>query len=334
MKPQTALVVLAACLGVAMWFLHDTLLLVFAGGLLALLVRSIADAIARVLRIPTIMSVWLAVLGIALVLGLSFAVLGNAGAQQLDQLRATLPAALRTIAGEFRQTVIGSWIAANLPALSGVLPDTAHLLTGATGIISGALATVAAVFIVIFVGIAGALEPELYGRGFVRLFPNVYRERLRAVLAETARTLRIWLVARLLTMAVTGILVTVGLSFLHVPLAASLGFLAGMLAFVPNVGAFVAAAPAVILALVASPAAALQVAAMYVLVHVLDDFIISPVVERQVVKMPPILTLLAQVVLGIGAGVVGIMLAAPLVAVALVLVRRLWTPSIEAPDRL
>jgi predicted PurR-regulated permease PerM len=129
-------------------------------------------------------------------------------------------------------------------------------------------------------------------------------------------------------MCVTSLLVTIGLTVLHVPLAAGLGILAGVLAFVPNIGAFVAAAPAVVLAFVQSPATALAVAVMYVLVHVLDDFVVAPVLERQVVKLPPVLTLVSQILLGIATGAAGMMLAAPLLAATIVIVRRLWVEDV------
>jgi len=249
-------------------------------------------------------------------------------AAQLGELRSTLPAAVRDVVEQMSATPFGVWAANNLPNIYAIVPDTAQLLTRATGILSGAAGMLAGVLIVIFAGIAGALEPALYVNGFVQVFPAPYRTRLRGVLNEISRTLRMWLVARLLTMAATTLLVTIGLTALHIPLAIALGVLAGVLAFIPNIGAIVAAAPALILAFVISPKLALTVFFMYIIVHVLDDLVISPVVERQVVKLPPILTLVAQVVLGVGAGAIGIMLAAPLVTAAMVLVRRLWIEDV------
>jgi predicted PurR-regulated permease PerM len=322
-----AALIVALVLVAVTWIAHDTLLLAFAGVLIALFVRYLAEAVARVTRLPMVWNVWLSILVLAIVLAAAVALVGNAAAHQIDQLRATLPAAFRNIVGELQHSDLGTWLG-SITNASQFAPDSARLLSGATGIISGTLAAIVAAFIIVFVGIAGALESELYVSGFVQLFPSSYRAGLRAVLQDVAQTLRLWLAARLFTMATTGLLVTLGLTLLHVPFAGGLGFVAGTLAFIPNLGAFVAAAPAVIIALAASPMKAVEVAAMYVVVHIIDDFILSPVVERQVVKLPPILTLLVQIVLGIGTGIVGIMLAAPLVAVAMILVRRLWTYQI------
>ncbi|MHB8147744.1 MAG: AI-2E family transporter [Vulcanimicrobiaceae bacterium] len=325
---RIAVVIVWAAIAALVWYLHDTLLLVFAGTLVALMIYAGAERLARLVRIPMVWTVWLVVAASLGVLFVTTALVGNAVAVQVAELRTALPAAMHNAIAELRAAPLGAWFANNMPDVSAIIPDTAHLLAGATGVLSGALGALTGVLIIIFVGIAGALDPQIYVNGLVLLFPARYRPRLRTAIVQIGGTLRTWMIARVLTMAVTGTLVTIGLTLLRVPLAGSLGILAGVLAFIPNIGAFIAAAPAVMLAFVASPRLALAVLAMYLLVHTIDDFIVSPLIERQVVKLPPILTLVAQIVLGIAAGAVGIMLAAPLVAAAIVLVRRLWVEDV------
>ncbi|HKU66248.1 MAG TPA: AI-2E family transporter [Candidatus Baltobacteraceae bacterium] len=306
----------------------NTFFLVFAGTLLALVLRAAAEWIAKTARISIVWAVWVtAIAGFAL-LGAMVTALGNAAAMQIDALRDTLPGAINDVVQQLRSTPIGLWIANNVPSAAALVPDGAHLLSRAGGILSGALGAIVALLVIVFVSIAGALEPDLYVDGLVRLFPADRRTRIRSVVREAGHTLRTWFIARLLTMAVTAVLVTTGLTILHIPLAVALGILAGALAFVPNIGAFIAAAPAVVLAFVQNPGTALAVATMYVVVHVLDDFVVAPVVERQVVKLPPILTLIAQIVLGLATGALGVTLAAPLVAAAIVIVRRLWVEDV------
>jgi predicted PurR-regulated permease PerM len=324
---------LTVLLLVGAWFARDTLLAVFAGTLLAIVLRAIAAPLRRALRVPEAAGVWLAVAIVVLILAAGAYFMGSAVSSQFEQLRASLPWALHSFAARVADMPVSAWIAGAVPGVSSLLPDAAHLVSGATGILSGAVATVAVLFIVVFVGITGALEPTLYRDGFLRLFPAVYRDRLGDALDAAAAALRVWLVARGLTMLATGALVAVGLWALRIPLPVALGALAGLLAFVPNVGAFVAATPAVIFAFASGPATAIEVAGMYVLVHVIDDWVLSPLVERSVVKLAPIVTLVAQVLLGIVAGIVGVMLAAPLVAMATVLVVRLWPPAVGEDAR-
>lgn len=328
---RTAAYVVLGVIALIVWYAHDTLLLVFAGILLALVLRTAAKWLATRLHLPIALGVWTTALAGIVLAGAAVAAPGNAVAVQIAAVRDTLPGAITDLLTHLRTTTAGIWIAANLPSASAILPDGAHLLSRAGGILSGAFGAMVAVLVIAFISIAGALEPELYVSGLVQLFPANRRARIRGVLVEAGDTLCIWFTARLLTMAVTATLVTIGLTILHIPLAGGLGVLAGVLAFVPNIGAFIAAAPAVVIAFAHSPASALAVAVMYVVVHVLDDFVVAPVVERKVVKLPPILTLVAQIVLGAAAGAAGVMLAAPLVAASIVVVRRLWVEDVADP---
>jgi len=323
--------IILAVVALIVWYAHDTLLLVFAGILLALALRTAAEFTAKTFHMRIVWAVWVTAIAGLVLVGVAMAAVGNAAATQIAALRDTLPGALTDLLQHLRTTPIGIWIANNLPHASAVIPDMAHLLSHAGGILSGALGAIVAIFVIAFVSIAGALEPELYVNGLVQLFPANRRARIRSVFIEIGHTLCTWFIARLFTMAVTATLVTVGLTILHIPLAVGLGVLAGMLAFIPNIGAFIAAAPAVVLAFVQNPTAALEVAIMYLIVHVLDDFVVAPVVERKVVKLPPILTLVAQIILSVASGAAGVMLAAPLVAASIVIVRRLWVEDVADP---
>lgn len=307
-------------------------LLVFGGALLGLLIRTAADPLARKLRVPPVAAVWLTIVVAVLAIAGISALLGSAVSAQIAQLRETLPPAVHDALQQLRGSPIGVWIAGNAASAGSVLPDVEHLLTRATGLLSSAAGALIGVLVVVFIAVAGALEPQLYASGFVLLFPSVYRSRIHSVLTEVTATLRAWMIARLITMAATTLLVAIGLTVLRIPLAGALGVIAGLLAFVPNIGAFIAALPALALAFVSGPRTVLAVAVMYVIVHVLDDFAVAPFVERQVVKLPPILTLVAQLLLGLAAGALGVMLAAPIVAVVIVVVRRLWVEDVADRD--
>lgn len=308
--------------------LRGTLLLVFAGALLGIGIYAAAQLFARVSRLPIAACVWIAVaLGAAL--GLAAAAAGGGAlVMQWELLSQTfhdaLVAALRELKGV---PAISSALAKFDP--SSALANAGAFLQSAGGIVSGAFGLLIGVLLILFVAVAGALEPALYRRGFLALFAVPQRERLSIVLDEIVHTLRTWLVARLLSMCVTGVLVWIGLSILRVPLAGALGALAGALAFVPNIGAFIAGAPAIVIALAMSPRLALLVLFTYWLVHAIDDFFVSPFIERRMVRLPPILTIVAQLTLGIATGTIGVMLAAPLVAVSIIIVKRLWVDALE-----
>ena len=142
------------------------------------------------------------------------------------------------------------------------------------------------------------------------------------------RTLAAWLGARLVSMIAIALFAAVRLTILQIPYSIALGIFAGVLAFVPNIGALVAGLPAVILALAISPQRAALVIGMYWLAHTLDDFFVIPIAERRIVHLPPALTMLMQIALGGTVGLLGIAFAAPLTAATIVAVRTLWIEPI------
>lgn len=333
MNRSLALAIAVALALLIAWFIRGTLLLVFVGSLIGMVLRIGATWLHRGTRLPMVISVWAT---FALGLLLLAALIARGGAAFMDQWTQLVPALQRAVAAAVEYLGAVPAIASALKSfdISALLTNSVSLLTGASGVLNSAVGLGIAVLVAVFVGVAGALEPELYRNGFLALFPPAERARAASVLDEVLETLKTWIAARAISMFATGLLVWVGLSVLHIPLAGALAVLAGALAFIPNIGAFIAGAPAVLIALASSPRLALAVLVMYWIAHFIDDFLISPFVERQVVRLPPILTLVAQIVLAMVAGILGIMLAAPIVAVLLVVVRRLWTNPLTDAEEL
>jgi predicted PurR-regulated permease PerM len=115
---------------------------------------------------------------------------------------------------------------------------------------------------------------------------------------------------------------------LGLPLAPTLGLLAGLLNFVPNFGPLIAAIPAVLIAFLHSPQQALSVALLYVGLQVLDGYVLTPLVDRRSVQLPPVLTISAQLLLGLLFGFVGLLLASPLTATVMLLVKMLYVEDV------
>jgi predicted PurR-regulated permease PerM len=104
---------------------------------------------------------------------------------------------------------------------------------------------------------------------------------------------------------------------LGVPLAGTLGIIAALMTFIPNVGPLLSVVPAALLALAISPGKGLLTVLLFALVHFLEGNIITPLLQRKIVRLPPALTLTAQLLLAVVAGPLGVALAAPLTAAAL-----------------
>jgi len=109
---------------------------------------------------------------------------------------------------------------------------------------------------------------------------------------------------------------------------AALGFLAGILTFVPYIGAFVSAVPSLLLAVSINLDLAVYVVLLYIVVHLIEGYIRVPLVQRRVVPLPPALTLSAQIILGVVAGFLGLLLATPLVAAAIVIIRMVYVEDV------
>jgi predicted PurR-regulated permease PerM len=134
-------------------------------------------------------------------------------------------------------------------------------------------------------------------------------------------TLRRWLLGRFLLMISNGIITSVGLWIMGIPLALTLGIIAGLLNFIPNLGPIIASIPAILIALLQSPADALKVAIFYLAVQAVDGYLFTPLVQKWTVSLPPAITILSQVLLGILTGTLGVLLATPLAATAVVVIK-------------
>jgi predicted PurR-regulated permease PerM len=133
-----------------------------------------------------------------------------------------------------------------------------------------------------------------------------------------------WLIGQLIPMAVLGAGTMLGLWLLGVPLAFALGLLTGSMLFLPYVGSVIAYLPTALVALTLGPGKLISVTVLYLAVHIAEGYVVTPLVQRRAVKLPPALTLSAQLLLWEFAGLLGVIAATPLAAVSLVLVQRLY----------
>jgi predicted PurR-regulated permease PerM len=198
--------------------------------------------------------------------------------------------------------------------------------------ISSLLGAIGGLVLIIFIGMYIAVEPGLYRAGILHLIPHDARPRAHEVLDTLRNTLRGWLFARLLAMIIIGTLTGVALALMKVKGAAALGLLAGIFELIPFFGPIVSAIPAVGLALVDSPQKALGVGVLYLLMQQLEGNVISPLILEKRLAIPPVLTVLAVSAMGIVFGVLGMLVAEPLLAAGLVLTKMLYVEQVVGDD--
>ena len=186
------------------------------------------------------------------------------------------------------------------------------------------LAAVGGLLLVIFLSIYIATDPELYRRGLLALLPARRRGLASRVMDRIAEVLRKWLVTQLIAMAVIGGVSTIALLILRVKAAFALGLLAGLFEFIPTVGPILSAVPAVAMGFLDSPEKALLVAVVYIGIQFLENHILIPLLMKGGMDLPPALTVIAQALLALVFGFLGLMVAVPMLATVMVVVQMLY----------
>jgi predicted PurR-regulated permease PerM len=186
----------------------------------------------------------------------------------------------------------------------------------------------AGLLIIVFLSIYIAVDPGMYRRGLMALFPMRSRARAGEVLSAIGVVLRRWLVTQLIAMATIGVVSTLVLLILHVKAAFALGLLSGLFTFIPTVGPIIAALPAIAMGFLDSPDKALYIGLAFVGVHFLESHILIPLLMKGGVDVPPALTILAQALMAMLFGFLGLMCAVPVLAATMVAVRMLYVEGV------
>ena len=212
----------------------------------------------------------------------------------------------------------------------GALPEGGLRTVGrfAFPVISSTFEAVAGVLIIIFVAMYLAISPHTYRDGLMHLVPHDKRPRADEVLTDLGETLRGWLTARLIAMVVIGIVTGGALALLGVRAALALGIIAGLLELIPFYGPIIAAIPAIGVALVDSPQKALYVAILYIAVQQFEGNVLTPLILKRRLEIPPVITIVAVTAFGIVFGVIGMLAAEPLVAATILIVRKLYVRDV------
>ncbi len=169
-----------------------------------------------------------------------------------------------------------------------------------------------------------ALDPDVYRRGVVWMIPVEHEAVATLTMTRMCVALRWWMLGRLASMVVIGLLTSLGMWLIGIPSPLALGALAGLLSFVPNIGPIVSAAPGIVLAVPGGPWMVLSALGVYVAAQVVESNLVSPLVDQYTVATPPAVLVVAQVIMGVLAGAWGLLIATPLLVVVLVLTQQLY----------
>ncbi len=318
-----------------LWLAQSIFIVAFLGILLGLPVARATDSLERI-RIRR-------AIGAPLVIFAGVGLLIAAGGWmapslrfQTRQLSEELPRLLENADRWLQKTPAKALVPSGPKNESGIrgelareMRSTSHFLFPIVTSVAGAAA---GFVLVLFLAMYIAIAPGLYREGILHLVPHRARDRATEVVATLGTTLRKWLIARFIAMLLIGVITGIALSLLHVNGAIALGVLAGLLEFVPFFGPVASAVPAVGVALLDSPEKALSVVVLYVLVQQLEGNVITPLLLEKRLDIPPVLTVVTVAALGAVFGVLGMLIAEPLLAVVLVTTKMLYVNDVVGDD--
>lgn len=323
---RTVLVALALIvLTVILWKTAPVWILVFAGIVIASMIRAASEPLARRSGMSPHLSVGV-VLFVALgLLATGAWFFGLQIAAQADALWQALQVAWKQAQTFLARFAIGRMLVENVqdgPSAEAI----SHVAKGTVSVFGG----LADVGLVLFLALYFALDPETYRRGLVRLLPLAARAPADRALAAAGVDLRKWVVGQLGAMLTVGIAIGAGLLLIGAPLAIPLGVLSALLEFVPIIGPIAATVVGVLIAFADSPAMALHAGIVYVVVLFLEGNVIIPLAQKWAVALPPALGLVGIAIAGVLFGLPGVLFAMPLLVVAVRLVRSLHVERLEA----
>jgi predicted PurR-regulated permease PerM len=336
-------IVLFAALLLFTWHFAATLFLIFAGVLLGVALTAMANLLGRVVKLPH--SLRLAIICLALAGMLSGIVFlgGTTIALQATVLSNTIKSQLVNVKAFLEKTGVdtsffdfGSLNAApsdsstpaapgaapthNLPSAGAIASSGGAIFSQSLKLILGTVSAVGNFFIVLFLGLAFAVQPGVYRDGLLFMAPAKHRARATIIIDRIGWTLERWLMAQIITMAAVFFVTWLGLAVIGIQNSFILGIQAGLLAFIPTVGAILGGLIVVLASLASGWVAALSAFILFLGVHALESYVLTPIIQRQALDIPPATLFAFQIMLGVVFGIWGLALALPLMAIAKVMI--------------
>lgn len=289
-----------------LYFLKGILILLFLALILMAALNPLVDRLER-WRLPR-------ALAIALIYVLIFSVIGLAVwgvipplVNQTQNLASRFPSYLESL----------RWLGVN----KEVIYNQLNQLTEQLGVISnGIIRTFVGFFqnlinivVLLVISFYLLLERKNLSRYLLRFFGDQAETTGIRVMDEIEKKLGGWIRAEMVLMIIIGLLTFIGLTLLGIDYALPLAIFAGFLEIIPTIGPFISAIPAVLLALLISPLMALAVAALYFLIQQIENNFIVPQLMAKECGLNPLITIIALIAGFKLGGVVGAILAVPVI---------------------
>jgi len=302
----------------------NVLLMVLAGSLIAVYFHGLGDMIQRRTRMQRKWAMILSIVSSFVILGALLWFMGTKISVQVSELSNTLPHTVSTAKAKLAETPMGQKVLENV---SGSNSDkTMATIQTFLGTSFGVLGDC---YIILFLGIFFTASPSLYKNGIILLVPKPKKDLAHHIMDRVSLSLKGWLKGMMVSIVLVTILITIGLSIMGIPVAMVLGLITGILELIPNLGSLLAMIPGVLLALTISTNTAIIVALIYIVSQTIVANIVTPLIQKKIINLPPALTLISQLIMGTLSGALGIILAVPLLAIIIILVDELYVKKIN-----
>ncbi len=315
----TAIVCITLIIILILRVAFNILLMALAGALIAVYFHGLADMIMVRTAMSRKFALFISIFGTIVLLSCVTWFIGAKIQRQVAELNNTLPQTIKLARNKLSQTPVGEKI---IEYASG--DNSKKLLDTASTFFSTSFGVLGNLYIILFLGIFFTADPAVYKNGILFLFPAEKRSTGSNILKRIEIALKGWLKSIVVSIVLITILVTIGLSLIGLPATMVLGLITGILMIIPNFGPVIAMIPGVLLALTIGTKTAVIAALIYVASQTIVANIILPMLQKKIIKIPPALTLLSQLIMGTLAGLMGIILAVPLLAILIIVIDELY----------
>lgn len=300
--------------------LLSILLLTFAGVLIAVFFHGFAGLLQRYLHLPQKLSVFISVIFNLLLIVAFFWFTGARLQQQIAELSDTLPQTVQQAKGKLESTTIGSKLLEQLQS-HGSTQKTRKVIQQ---FFSSTFGVLSDIYIVLLIGLFLTAQPSVYKKGLISLLPKKSRDKGAELIEDIGNLLKKWIKGQIFGIAFIAVLTGIGLWIIGLPMVFTLALIAGLLNFIPNFGPLIALVPAVLIAFSEGTTTALIVIGMYTGIQIIQSAVEQPVIQKKMINIPPAMVIIGQVAMGILGGFWGVLLAAPIVGILMIVVKKLW----------
>ena len=310
-EAQRAMVWIAV-VGLAMLavYISQSLLVIFGALVFAAMIDGGARLLGRVMPIARVWRIAIVLLG-----AVAFLVwLAIFAGSQISQEAAQFPAIIEAQTIDFLAWLDRQGFQIDISNVQGLIGQALSGFGTVTRALGGILGGLTTLVLITIIGIYIALEPRLYERGVAWMLATKRRADFHILVSRMAFTMRRLMFGRLVGMVFEGVLTYIMLAAYGVPMAALLSIITGLLAFIPNIGAFISGILMVLVGFSGGYEMGLYTIFVYFVVQTFDGYVVIPLIAKKTVDLAPALVLAMQLIMGILFGVLGLFLADPLLA--------------------